>query len=1430
MAFNPNKAAEDLGYRLTECLGNGGFGQVWKAEPKEGVGDPVAIKFISNAGARDSKALHAMAEQGVNHPNTVDILALREMDDWLVVVMTFCETTLRDRLKECVGMGEEGIPPRELLIYMEQVADALDFFLDNKISHRDVKPQNIFLSSGLVRLGDPGISKVSGDSQGWQQGYSVAPYAAPEIDQGIETTTSDQYSLALSYYELRSGKFPFEGKPINEIQSEKKLETLPLVGLRPNEEAVLRRALSAKPEGRYSSCRSMIAALKSIFVPPSDEVDAAVLDSRSRSDSGELEGADPDGLLALARGQLEELLSRDDNMGRQSTEKARPRLHDEHPRSVEDFVRLATRLFEEGHYAESAEYYAEAIAHGDGSAETRFQLAEALFNLGNFAQSILEYNAAIPALPKKATAYHQRGKACQAVGKFDDAIHDFTLAMEQTNPITQRSLRATFRQSLANVYCDRGQARMKESRHEEAINDFNKAIEIDKNFVDAYLGRGRAYHAKGAYAQAIEEYSEAIKRDGTKPSFFIARGQAHYAKATEKKRNVRLFRGVVIEEQDTPTTTERDRPAGGGRPGFSSQSASDSGWTADSLLAGASMLSMAKLESGKPLQYRGATKASTETKSQTELERAIRDYGRALELEPESIEAYQHRAEAQHALGQYLEAVRDYSQVIRRQARHDQAHFGLGQVHFDTENFQEAVDCFSQAIELNPDFPQGYYRRGMAQHHLGNFAEAVVDYSASIVKGMGAADPFFIKADPYFNRAEAEFLAGDYTPSIADYTEALQRGSESAVLYFKRGRAYRAAGNMSHAILDFQKAIAIEDTFSEAHASLADAYLATDEFSNALLHYANAAKVDTAQADRFRMLCARVYVGWGDFSFKQQNDPRKAKQKYGDAIEKHPELAEAHARLGVVHAAERDFEAALRCLDRAVELEGSKADLYYQRGEIYRQQQNFDAARGDFDKAIETDPQYLPSYLGRALVVAEMGNNDEAIGDLSYVLEREPYHLEANYEAGRLHRSVGRFDPAIFHLQRAAESNSHEKRYSSELGGALHERGNERYQHGDWDGAKDDFNAAIDYDPNSAEPYYSRARLRVASGEFDQALADVNAYIERGGADLEAVGAHALFELGHRHLLANDFDPAVDYFTQAIDQGYAHSIVYASRGTALAALSQLDPAIEDFENALNHGADEEVARKAGEAYRDRGLGFAHREQHEDAVRDFQRVLDLAPELREVLVPMGRAAFALGDLELAIDALDRSDDRSSETRELLASVCLKRGKGLFENREYERAYGDFDRAVTVSDESAESLYWRGLARRHLGANQIELMVLDLARASESNPESTRYRRGLALAHYELGLQHVQSQEWDQAIDAFSSSIEACSEHARVYVSRARALQALDKFQAACEDYDAAFQIAERRAGSRRDEPESETFDDPSGNLCELMSTSAEGTAW
>ena len=137
----------------------------------------------------------------------------------LIIAMQLGSMSLHQRLEECREQGLPGVPVAELLEYLEQAARGIDFL--NKpihdlgkgpvpIVHGDVKPHNILVVGDAAVVCDFGLARAVETLRKTSMAPVTVAYAAPESFKGKVTPTSDQYSLAITYAELRTGRLPFD--------------------------------------------------------------------------------------------------------------------------------------------------------------------------------------------------------------------------------------------------------------------------------------------------------------------------------------------------------------------------------------------------------------------------------------------------------------------------------------------------------------------------------------------------------------------------------------------------------------------------------------------------------------------------------------------------------------------------------------------------------------------------------------------------------------------------------------------------------------------------------------------------------------------------------------------------------------------------------------------------------------------------------------------------------------------------------------------------------------------------------------------------------------------------------------------------------------------------------------------------------------------
>ena len=323
------------GYMLVQYIGSGSFGQVWEAQGPGDV--RVAIKVLNFGGAgqeREFKAIELVKKirnpflvpifgiwlkdrtgqfvgegsRPFSSPDELSVSSITRDTKWdnvnadtstsetvfvgpgsvhdgsqsdsdavqMIVAMGLGETSLHQRLKDLGGSGGFGIPGEKLLDYMEQVAQGIDFLnLQCGIIHRDIKPHNMLLVGDVAQVCDFGLAKRSDDIYNTVANMLTAAYCAPEAfdTESQPTPAMDQYALAVSYYELRTGKLPFASTTLTGVMKIKLTGKLLFDSVPPEEAGILARATAIDPQQRFASCREFIRALReqhsaAILPPP----------------------------------------------------------------------------------------------------------------------------------------------------------------------------------------------------------------------------------------------------------------------------------------------------------------------------------------------------------------------------------------------------------------------------------------------------------------------------------------------------------------------------------------------------------------------------------------------------------------------------------------------------------------------------------------------------------------------------------------------------------------------------------------------------------------------------------------------------------------------------------------------------------------------------------------------------------------------------------------------------------------------------------------------------------------------------------------------------------------------------------------------------------------------------------------------------------
>lgn len=283
-------------YHLLRLLGEGGMGLVFEAE-HIGLGRPVAVKVLHERVLDDDIAVERFRREAqitgsLGHANIIGVSDFGVTHDGHhYLVMDLLEG-------EPLGtrISRETIDPIELARIMIQVCDGLAAAHEAGVVHRDLKPDNIFLTDAGPRIVDFGIAKRNGledpELSLTRTGHicGTAEYLAPEQVNGQESDyRCDIYAAGVIIYEGLTGETPFRGRTLGEtlhkVMADKVVPPRKRSGDNtiPRElEAICLKALSRNPEKRYEKAAEMASALRDFLDEESKMADDAVSTQRRR--------------------------------------------------------------------------------------------------------------------------------------------------------------------------------------------------------------------------------------------------------------------------------------------------------------------------------------------------------------------------------------------------------------------------------------------------------------------------------------------------------------------------------------------------------------------------------------------------------------------------------------------------------------------------------------------------------------------------------------------------------------------------------------------------------------------------------------------------------------------------------------------------------------------------------------------------------------------------------------------------------------------------------------------------------------------------------------------------------------------------------------------------------------------------------------------
>ncbi|HAA32036.1 MAG TPA: protein kinase, partial [Cyanobacteria bacterium UBA8553] len=343
-----------------------------------------------------------------------------------------------------------------------------------------------------------------------------------------------------------------------------------------------------------------------------------------------------------------------------------------------------------------------------------------------------------------ATDLYSRGGTLLELKRFQDALEAYNRAVE-------------LKPEYAQAWNGQGNALLELKRYEDALNAYDKAIQLNPIYLEAWTSRGKALDHLQRYEEAINSFDAALKIQSNYLDAWTNRGHVQMKLQQYSDAIASFDKAVKLQPDYSPAWYKR----------------------------GMALHNLRRYQE------------------------AVESYDKAVVHKPDFPEVWYQRGNALSNLQKYKEAAESYDKAVQFQPNSYQAWFSRGNALSNLRDFKEAYASFDRAVKLNPDAYDAWYSRGWTLHQMQRYEEAVTSYYKATRLRRNSYQA-------WYNHGNALYNLKRYQEAIASYNRAVENKPDYYEAWYSRGNALVNLKRYRDAIESYDKAIKYKQDYREA--------------------------------------------------------------------------------------------------------------------------------------------------------------------------------------------------------------------------------------------------------------------------------------------------------------------------------------------------------------------------------------------------------------------------------------------------------------------------------------------------------------------------------------------------------------------------------------------------------------------------------------
>ncbi len=573
--------------------------------------------------------------------------------------------------------------------------------------------------------------------------------------------------------------------------------------------------------------------------------------------------------------------------------------------------------------------------------------------------------------------------------------------------------------------------------------------------------------------------------------------------------------------------------------------------------------------------------------------------------------------------GSYEEALGAYKKALRLRPNDAFIYISIGNILQTMGDYENAYNSFMQAQQIYPEYKYNYLNLANIEYFRKNYKNAIEYYTTFLNAYPEHLEASENLANVYYASGQPDKACEIYAALYKKYPTAFKDYTHYGLALFDT-KQYKAASEILSKALDDNK----DDEVVLAKLALSYQYLGDND--KALDYYTKVFSINP-ELTALRFDYANLLGNMGKNA--------EAIEEYKTYIKAFPNDANAYKNMGLVYKRQGDIDLALFNIEKAYTLDSSDSDIKKELALCYHQKQDYVNALKFYNMVLANDPDNYELLANKALTLHAMNNFVAAIDLYKELLEKKQNdRLQKNLASATIAYAYDLYDKkdygqAILYFDDAIELNP--KEASAYFGFA---QANDKM--GCYEAALENYRKAVSLAPANLE-YNAALSMFMSNHKMAEAKAvaekkDNSENVEQKPEKIELTSTEmtlayeSLVKNGDEAYKKQQYNEALDYYTKAVVYAPQDKITMLKIANIYKLTGNNTKALSFYDKLLSIDKDNK------DAYFNKGLVLASQKNYDDAIKCFERVIQLTPDYPYAYYSLGMSYEQKGDTSKALE--------------------------------------------------------------------------------------------------------------------------------------------------------------------------------------------------